>query len=232
MKNVKIGEITDIPVYANLTLVLFLPVLAWLISRPEQIDIYADLIESLAGHEVEPAALESGDTPILVGAATAVGLMGAVLVHELGHPWTARRYDIGIVSITLWIFGGLARMDDLPEDREVEFWVALAGPVTSVVLSVGFFGLLQVTPAGAPVLTFVVGWLAVVNFSLAIFNMIPAFRWTAGGSSGRFWRAIAPTPRRPSRPPVSRRCSSSTATTSSASSRTPTSSPPSRSSKA
>jgi Zn-dependent protease/CBS domain-containing protein len=186
MKNFKIGTISDIPIYLNLTLVLFLPVLAWLISRPEQIDVYADLIESLAGHSIDRTALEGGNTPLVIGAASAVGLMVGVLIHELGHSWAARRYDIVISSITLWIFGGMARMEELPEDWHIEFWVALAGPVTSVLLSGVFFGALQFTPADAPVLTFVVGWLAVVNLSLAVFNLIPAFPM----DGGRILRAL------------------------------------------
>jgi len=186
MKNFKIGSISDIPIYLNFTLILFLPVLAWLISRPEQIDVYADVIEALAGHSIDRATLESGDTPLVIGAASAVGLMVGVLVHELGHSFVARRYDIVISSITLWIFGGMARMEELPEDWHIEFWVALAGPVTSVLVSGVFFGALQATPADAPVLTFVVGWLAVVNLSLAVFNMIPAFPM----DGGRILRAL------------------------------------------
>jgi Zn-dependent protease/CBS domain-containing protein len=186
MRNFRVVSIGGIPIYLNVTLVLFLPVLGWLISRPEQIAAYAGAIEVFAGRPVDAAALSSGSTPLVLGAAGAVGLMVGVLIHELGHSWAARRYDIEIVSITLWIFGGMARMDDLPENWSVEFWVALAGPVTSVLLSTLFFGVLQVTPASAPVATFVVGWLAVVNLSLAVFNMIPAFPM----DGGRILRAL------------------------------------------
>ncbi|MEF8853602.1 MAG: site-2 protease family protein [Haloarculaceae archaeon] len=186
MRNLRVVSIAGIPVYLNFTLVLFLPVLAWLISRPEQIAAYAGAIEVFAGRPVDATALSSGSTPLVLGVAGAVGLMVGVLVHELGHSWAARRYDIEIVSITLWIFGGMARMDELPEDWSVEFWVALAGPVTSVLLSTLFLGALQVTPASAPVATFVVGWLAVINLSLALFNMIPAFPM----DGGRILRAL------------------------------------------
>jgi Zn-dependent protease/predicted transcriptional regulator len=186
MRNFRVVSIAGIPIYLNITLVLFLPVLGWLISRPEQIAAYAGFIELFAGRPVDAAALSSGSTPLVLGAGGAVGLMVGVLIHELGHSWAARRYDIEIVSITLWIFGGMARMDDLPEDWGIEFWVALAGPVTSVLLSALFLGVLQVTPASAPIATFVVGWLAVVNLSLAVFNMIPAFPM----DGGRILRAL------------------------------------------
>jgi len=186
MRNFRVVSIGGIPIYLNLTLVLFLPVLAWLISRPEQIVAYAGAIEVITGQPIDTDALLAGNTPLLVGVGGAVGLMGGVLVHELGHSWVARRYDIEIVSITLWIFGGMARMDDLPENWSIEFWVALAGPVTSALLSTGFLAVLTVMPASTPVATFVVGWLAVVNLSLAVFNMIPAFPM----DGGRILRAL------------------------------------------
>jgi len=186
MRNFRITSIGGIPIYLNLTLVLFLPVLAWLISRPEQIAAYAGAVEIITGRPLDVDVLTAGSTPLLIGAAGAVGLMGGVLVHELGHSWVARRYDIEIVSITLWIFGGMARMDDLPENWSIEFWVALAGPVTSAVLSSFCLAVLSVMPASTPVATFVVGWLAVVNFSLAVFNMIPAFPM----DGGRILRAL------------------------------------------
>ena len=185
MYNFRIGTVTDIPIRVNVTLLVFLPVLAWLISRPAQIAAYAGFIETISPHAVDMGVLATGNTPILVGVITAIGLFAGVLLHELGHSWTARRYGITISSITLWIFGGMAHMEDLPEDWNVEFWVAIAGPITSVLLGIGFYGLLQVVPPD-PIVIFVVGWLAVVNVSLAIFNLLPAFPM----DGGRILRAL------------------------------------------
>jgi Zn-dependent protease/predicted transcriptional regulator len=186
MWNFRVGTITGIPIRVNVTLLLFLPVLAWLISGGEQLAAYAGVIEALSVQSVDVEVLQSGNTGWLVGALGAVGLFASVLVHELGHSWTAMRYDIDIASITLWIFGGMAHMTDLPDEWDREFWIALAGPVTSVLLGVAFLGLLQVVPAGAPVLVFVVGFLGVVNLTLAVFNMLPAFPM----DGGRIFRAL------------------------------------------
>jgi len=180
MRNFTIGSVTDIPIRLNITLVVLLPLLAWLISRPEQLAAYATAIDLVSPHAVDAEAVGAGRTPLLLGAAAAIGLFVSVLVHELGHSWTARRFDVGISSITLWIFGGMAHMEDLPEDWNVEFWIAIAGPITSLLLAGGFFGALQVVPASAPVVLYVVGLLAVVNLSLAIFNMLPAFPMDGG----------------------------------------------------
>ena len=179
MRNFNIGTVTGIPVRLNVTFVLFLPALAWLISRPAQLSLYADVVGRVSPRTVDVAALQAGRTPLAVGVVGAVGLFVGVLLHELGHSWTARRYDVTITSITLWIFGGMARMDDLPEDWNVEFYVALAGPATSLLLAAGCYGLLFVVPAD-PVVVFLVGWLAVVNVSLAVFNMLPAFPMDGG----------------------------------------------------
>jgi len=186
MRNYTIGSVTGIPIRINVTLLVFLPALAWLLSQPDQIGVYAGVIESLSPHGIDEAAIEAGRTPLVLGAAGAVGLFVSVLIHELGHSWTARYFEVGIASITLWIFGGMAHMDELPEDWNVEFWIAVAGPITSLLLAVGFGAALQVVPASAPLAIFVVGWLAVANLSLAIFNMVPAFPM----DGGRILRAL------------------------------------------
>ncbi|QLD86035.1 site-2 protease family protein [Natronomonas halophila] len=179
MRNFHVGTITGIPIRLNITFVIFLPVLAWLISRPAQLAAYAGFVASISPHEVDIALLQTGNTPIVIGVAAALGLFVGVLLHELGHSWTARRYGITITSITLWIFGGMAHMEDLPEDWNVEFYVALAGPAMSVLVAAVCYALLFVVPA-QPVVVFVIGWLAVINLTLAIFNMIPAFPMDGG----------------------------------------------------
>jgi Zn-dependent protease/predicted transcriptional regulator len=179
MRNFHVGTITDIPIRLNITFVVFMPVLAWLISRPAQLAAYAGFVASISPHEVDIAMLQTGNTPIVIGVSAALGLFVGVLLHELGHSWTARRYGITITSITLWIFGGMAHMEDLPEDWNVEFYVALAGPAMSVLVAAVCYALLFVVPA-QPVVVFVIGWLAVINLTLAIFNMLPAFPMDGG----------------------------------------------------
>jgi len=179
MRNFEVGRITGIPIRLNITLVVFLPLLAWLISREEQLAAYAGAVDAISPRPVDLVAIGSGTTPVLVGVATALGLFVGVLLHELGHSWTARRYGITISSITLWIFGGMAHMEDLPEDWDIELYVALAGPAMSVLVGVVCYGLLFVVPP-IPVVVFVVGALAVINVTLAVFNLLPAFPMDGG----------------------------------------------------
>lgn len=185
MRSYTVGRITGIPIRINITLLLFLPLLAWLISNETQLLLYADLVEGISPHTIDTDALTAGSMPLVIGIAGAIGLFVGVLLHELGHSWTAMRYDIPIASITLWIFGGLARMEELPEDWNVEFWIALAGPVTSVLVGVACYAALFVVPP-SPVLVFLLGWLAMINVVLAVFNMLPAFPM----DGGRILRAL------------------------------------------
>jgi Zn-dependent protease/CBS domain-containing protein len=179
MRSFEIGRITDIPIRLNITLVVFLPVLAWLISREEQLTLYAETVNGISPQAIDIAVIRSGSTPEIAGVVTAIGLFVGVLLHELGHSWTARRYGVTISSITLWIFGGMAHMEDLPEDWDIELYVALAGPAMSVLVGAVCYLLLFVVPA-QPTVVFVVGSLALINVTLAIFNLIPAFPMDGG----------------------------------------------------
>jgi|SRR5271157_1709196 len=121
----------------------------------------------------------------IVGAATAVLMFGCVLLHELGHSVVAMHYKIPVRSITLFIFGGIAEIGAEPPSAAAEFWIALAGPVVSFSLAL-FFGLLQIMVTTLAPLLAVAKYLAYINGSLALFNLIPGFPL----DGGRVFRAI------------------------------------------
>lgn len=178
MRSYTIGRVWDIPIRVNVSLLVFLPILAYLIGSGEQIAVYAGLIETLASVTLDPADLAGQRW--LVGALAALGLFVSVGIHELGHSWAAMRYGIRTESITLWILGGLASLSEMPKEWNREFWIAIAGPITSVLVAVVCLLGLSVIPASSPVLVFVVGWLAVTNVVLAVFNLVPAFPMDGG----------------------------------------------------
>jgi Zn-dependent protease/CBS domain-containing protein len=121
----------------------------------------------------------------VMGAATAVMLFVSVLLHELGHSVIAMRYKIPVRSITLFIFGGVAQIGAEPPSASAEFWIAIAGPVVSFALAI-LFGLLRsIFVAVAPLLA-LAQYLAYINGTLAIFNLIPGFPL----DGGRVFRAI------------------------------------------
>jgi Zn-dependent protease len=118
----------------------------------------------------------------IMGLAGAFGLFFSIIFHELAHSIVARRFGMRIRGITLFIFGGVAEMEDEPPSAVAEFLMAIAGPIASLFLAWAFghvsaFGELQ--GFGLPALT-VVGYLSLINLILAIFNMLPAFPLDGG----------------------------------------------------
>ncbi len=110
---------------------------------------------------------------------------GSVLFHELGHSVVAIRYKIPVVSITLFVFGGLARIGREAKTAVQEFNIAVAGPLASYLLAGAFYLLAIAFPEGS-LLAAVAKWLAFINFVLATFNLIPGFPL----DGGRILRAI------------------------------------------
>jgi Zn-dependent protease len=113
---------------------------------------------------------------------------GSVLLHELGHSLTARRFGIQVLDITFWPLGGMARMSEIPEEPRVEGWVAIAGPAVNfalVALSAPL--LIGSMTLGAPEpITQVLFLFLLVNLMLGTFNLVPAFPM----DGGRILRAL------------------------------------------
>lgn len=118
----------------------------------------------------------------IMGILGAVGLFVSIVFHEFCHSLVARRYDLPMRGITLFIFGGVAEMHDEPQTPGAEFFMAIAGPISSVVLG-GVFGAfgwgLQTAGAGRVVYG-VLYYLMWLNVILAVFNLIPAFPLDGG----------------------------------------------------
>lgn len=118
----------------------------------------------------------------LMGIEGTLGVFLSITLHELGHSLVARRYGILIKDITLFIFGGVATMESEPKRPRDEFLMAIAGPITSGLLALIFFGAHQAARAlfGTVPMLEVLGYLAWMNSILAIFNMVPAFPLDGG----------------------------------------------------
>jgi Zn-dependent protease len=99
-----------------------------------------------------------------IGAVTALAFFVSILIHELGHSWVARRNGVPIRSITLFVFGGMARISREPETPGAEFRIAIAGPVTSFALAALFAGAWQLV-RDMPLLAAPAIWLARINSS-------------------------------------------------------------------
>ena len=181
MRSFRVGSLFGIPIKLDLTFLLVLPLFAYLIGT--QLPTTAGLLNSVVGTQIDVEALQVGYTEWAVGLTAALGLFAGVVLHELGHSLTAMRYGYKIDSITLWIFGGGASLSEMPEDWKQEFMIAIAGPLVSVALGGAFYAGVLVLPGGGPALSaaqFVVGYLAMLNIALAVFNMLPGFPMDGG----------------------------------------------------
>lgn len=119
-----------------------------------------------------------------MGVAGAIGLFACVLLHELGHALVARRYDVPMRGITLFIFGGVAEMGGEPKHARAEGFVAVGGPAVTAGLIGVFYGI-RFAPLPTAVMG-VVEYLLLLNVVLLAFNAIPAFPL----DGGRVLRAI------------------------------------------
>jgi Zn-dependent protease/CBS domain-containing protein len=118
----------------------------------------------------------------VLGIAVTVLFFGSVLAHEVAHSLVARTQGIEISGITLFIFGGVARMTEEPRKPSAEFKMAAAGPAASIALGVFFWALsylLQLQGASQPVWV-ASRWLGYINLVLAAFNLVPGFPLDGG----------------------------------------------------
>lgn len=115
----------------------------------------------------------------VVAAVTSILFFGSVLLHELGHAYAALRTGTGVRSITLFIFGGVAQLEDEPQTPGAALRVALAGPAVSLLLAL-LFGALWLLDQRVPWLAAPSAYLARINLLLALFNMIPGYPLDGG----------------------------------------------------
>jgi Zn-dependent protease/CBS domain-containing protein len=140
----------------------------------------------------------------IMGLITALGFFACIVLHELGHALVARARGMPIRGITLFLFGGVAELGDEPVSAGTEFWMAIAGPIVSVVLAIVFW-ILAVAGYGSGwphPLVLMLGYLASINALVLLFNLVPAFPldggrvlrsilWGATGSQRRATRWAA-----------------------------------------
>ena len=161
--NIRIGNLFGIPFYVNPSWFLVLGLFTWSYS---------------SGIAAQFPALSS-EVPLLLGLVTSLLLFASVLAHELGHSFVALRQGIGVQSITLFLFGGLASLDQESKTPGETFWVAIAGPVVSLLLF-GLLSLMTLATGATTPLTAILSLLASVNLALALFNLIPGLPLDGG----------------------------------------------------
>jgi Zn-dependent protease len=168
-QGIRIGRILGIPIYLDFSWIL----------------IFGLVTLSLALQFTNQFSTWSTAEHWGVGIATSLLFFGSVVFHELAHSTVAQHYKIKVLSITLFLFGGLARIGREPTKAIQEFNIAIAGPLASGFLAVFFYGLRLAFP-GHEVLGAVADPLILTNKMLALFNLLPGFPL----DGGRIFRAM------------------------------------------
>ena len=165
----RIGRIVGIPIYVH----------------PSWMIIFVLITMSLAMQFTQEHPQWTSVQHWSVGVATSLLFFASVLFHELSHSVVARFYKIRVISITLFVFGGVARLGREPSKPIQEFNIAIAGPIASLVLALGFYSLTLFFPYAQMVGALAV-WLGQTNAALALFNLLPGFPL----DGGRVFRAV------------------------------------------
>ena len=169
---IPLGTIAGLPVRANWSVLVLLWLFAWSLATT--------LPQTVPGYHTRDYWV--------AGVIGAVVLLMSLLAHELTHAMVARRAGMEVPSVTLWMFGGVTRIEGEPKTPRTQFWIAFSGPLTSLLLSAIFAGVaasLQAV-AAAPLAVGVAWWLSGVNLLLALFNLLPG----APLDGGRVLQAI------------------------------------------
>jgi len=116
---------------------------------------------------------------ILAGAVSAIMLFLSVLLHELSHSLVAIKHGMPVRDIYLFIFGGVAMIEQEPDSPSTEFKIAIAGPLMSFFLALIFFTALSLYPTD-DIFNGFLNYMFMVNFALGAFNLIPAFPLDGG----------------------------------------------------
>ncbi len=125
---------------------------------------------------------------VVAGVATALLFFCSILAHELGHALVARRNGVEVEGITLWLFGGVARLGGESPDPGAELRIAAVGPAISVLVgaAAGAAAVLLDLIGAHELLVGTATWLAIINVVLAVFNLLPG----APLDGGRILRAL------------------------------------------
>lgn len=169
----RIGRVHGIDVRVHASVIVVVALIAWLLA----VDALPTLAPDYASAEYW-----------LAGVLAAVVFLAGLLAHELSHSLVALRRGIRVRDITLWLLGGLATIEDEPENPRDELAIALAGPLASV--TIGVVALTIAAVAGAaglpPLFVATMAWMGSINLVLAVFNLVPA----APLDGGRVLRAL------------------------------------------
>jgi len=168
-QGIRIGRILGIPIFLDLSWIL----------------VFGLITFSQSNYFAQQHPHWTGTQHWALGAVTSILFFASVVFHELAHSVVAQHYKIKVLSITLFLFGGLARIARDPSQAIQEFNIAIAGPLASAFLAGVSYGVTRFFP-DSEMLGAVATQLALTNGMLAVFNLLPGFPL----DGGRVFRAM------------------------------------------
>ena len=178
MRALQVGSVSGIPVRVHWSFLVALPFLAVIFGEHFQV------VARLAGVDVG----ELGGQPWMWGLGLTILLFLSVLLHELAHALYARRKGARVVDITLLMIGGVSRIGETKRPKH-EAIMALAGPLTSLVLGGAALVMFALAPRSWLEVRLVLLVTGEINILLGLFNLLPAFPM----DGGRILRAVLAT---------------------------------------
>jgi Zn-dependent protease len=161
---ITLGRVAGVEIGLNWTWAIVFGLIVWSLSAVQFPDV-------LPGRSW-------GAYAVMGTTATAV-FFTSLILHELGHAMQARREGMQIEGITLWLFGGVAKFAGEFPSAGAEFRIAIAGPLVSLLLGLGFVGCAVAWPGSGAVPT-ELEWLGYINLVLLVFNLVPAMPLDGG----------------------------------------------------
>jgi len=177
--SIQIGSIRGIPIKLHLSFLIILLLVIWIFATNNFVILGITI--GFGGMNI------STGLKYLLSTIASVLFFATLLFHELSHSVVAQRYGVNIKSITLFVIGGVAQMEDIPKEPRMEAKISAAGPALSLSIGVVSYAIYYlfgpVSPAGATfknAALIVIGIIAFYNLLLGLFNLIPAFPMDGG----------------------------------------------------
>ena len=172
--SIRIGRLFGIEIGVNWSLIFIFALVTW----------------TLATNVLPPSAPGYGAIAYWIAAVAGAFLFYVcLLAHEMSHALVARRKGMKVAGITLWLFGGVSRLEGEPKSPGADALIAGAGPLASFVVAAIALVAAQVTPHALVANLF--AYLTFVNVALGLFNLVPAFPLDGGRLLGAllWWRS-------------------------------------------
>lgn len=177
----QIGSIRGIPIKLHLTFLIILLFVIWIFATNDFVVLGITL--GFGGMNI------SAELKYLLGAIASVLFFSTLLFHELSHSFVAQGYGVTIRSITLFVIGGVAQMEEIPREPRKEAGISAAGPALSLGIGIVSYAIYYLFGPVSPAETeatftnaalIVIGMIAFYNILLGFFNLIPAFPMDGG----------------------------------------------------